>query len=121
MSIGARMLVDVEQDTQSTTGDVIQFCAVDDNIAFSTLKYRCKTLLSLHAGRIVKVAFKGSHESSFLFVNRDIHILTVLTIYLFLHGQDVMSVDALISQTVGHLVQQDDAHTPWRTLVGWYR
>ena len=81
------MLVDVKQDAQTATGDVVQVCTVYHHIFVCTVKHRCKVTFSLRAGHIVKVAFKYSHQFPFLFVNRNIHILSFyLQSSLFLNG-----------------------------------
>lgn len=71
MAVATGMLVDVEQDSQTTAGNVVQLCTVDEDIAVCTLKYRFEALGCLSTGSIVEVADKGSHESSVLFTKCD--------------------------------------------------
>lgn len=79
MSVATGMFEDIEQDTETTAGDVIQFSTVEYDIAIGTFKNWCKAFFSLAAGHIVKVTAKSSDESSFFFVNRNVkHTLLIL-------------------------------------------
>ena len=85
MSVGARMLVDVEHDAQTTTGNVVQLGTVDEDIAIRKIINWCETALCLRAGSIVEVADEGYHEQVFYLVNRNVHnlIFYFLTFLLF--------------------------------------
>ena len=72
VAVTACMFEDVEDDTQTTTGDVIQFRTIDHHIAVCTFKYWCETAFCLAAGSIIKVSDEGRYEPSCLFVNRDV-------------------------------------------------
>ena len=124
MAVAACMLEDVEDDAQTATGDVIQFCAVDDHIAVCTFKYWCETAFCLAAGSIVKVSCEGCYEPSCLFVNRDVqHNLIYLLFYFFTFNnpQHIMPVNALVFQAIGHLMQEHDAQASGRPLIGRHR
>ena len=82
------MLVDVEQDSQSTTGDVVQFCTVDDHMAVCTFIDWFEATGGLGARGIVEVADEGKHEPCYrlvlvagLFAKCDFkHTIYILTV-----------------------------------------
>ena len=74
VSVGAGMLIDIQQDAKSAARDVVEFRTVNDHVAVGTLEQRSEAAFCLAAGSVVEVADDGSRESSFLFVNSNIHI-----------------------------------------------
>ena len=71
VAIGTGMLVDIKQDTQPATGDIVQFLAFEGYIAIGTLEYWCEAGFCLFTGSIVEVAVELYYESVFLFVERN--------------------------------------------------
>ena len=124
MSVAARMLENVEDNTQAATGDVIQLRTVDDDVAVCTFKHWFETPFCLCTGNIVKVSCEGCYEPSCLFVNRDVqHNLIYLLFYFFTFNnpQHIMPVNALVFQAIGHLMQEHDAQASGRPLIGRHR
>ena len=72
MTVATRMLENVKNNAQTTTGDVIQFRTVDDDIAVCTIKHWFETTFCLGTGNIVKVSDEGGNEPACLFADRDV-------------------------------------------------
>ena len=56
MTVFPHMLIDIEQDTQSTGRDIVQFSAIDHDVAVVTFEERCQVAFSLGTSRRVEVA-----------------------------------------------------------------
>ena len=74
MAIGTGMLIDIQQDAESTTGDITHVGTVEYHIAVRPLENGCYATLCLTARHVVEIAAENDDESAFLFVNRDIHL-----------------------------------------------
>lgn len=78
MAIGTSVLIDIQQDSESTAGDITQFGTVEYYIAVCAFENGRHAAFRLTACHVVEIATERNDESAFLFVNLDVHSLFFL-------------------------------------------
>ena len=75
--VGTGVLIHIEHETESTTGDVVKSGTVKHDVTVRAVINRGKAAFCLATGHIVEVTHEGYHELFVLFVDRDGHKLCI--------------------------------------------